>query len=241
MRNTLVTLAAISTILFSTASLVAQQTMRPVESPPKSPVPNSTISNRPTPVRNTPLQITVDGIPIPDQRARRSKERKSEPSNRSNRKSPKDHGIDADIDSLDTELRHAGADWEIIIEYEVEIEGPIGGDVFVLVLELFEDEQPVIDENGAPLVMEIELINPSERDDDELEFEDRISATVPKAWIGDDDDLELVAKLIRVRDGVIFDDEDESVKEERPRRVGIGIGIGWGLGCGVGVGPLIGF
>jgi|GEM_PF-3244751 len=240
MRIRFALVTALAASLVVVASVTAQETMQPVPSTPNS----STVRPKPSNINRPPAKreynVTVDGQPVENIRNRRFTQR-DEKRHVEQKRQRRDRRVKAEIDSLDADLRHAGADWQIVIEYEVEIEGRVDNDVYLLVLELFEDDRPVVDENGVPLVMEIELLQPTDRDDDELEFEDRISPTVPKAWVLDDDDLELRAKLVRASDGLVFDDEDESVDQERGRGIGIGIGIGWGVGCGLGVGPVIGF
>jgi len=240
MRIRLAMVTGLTAGLIAAASVVAQDTMQPVRPTPKTSTVRPTTPNTNRPPAKREYNVTVDGQPVESPR-RRSFTQRDEQRRAENQRQRRDRRVKAEIDSLDADLQHAGADWQIVIEYEVEIEGRVDNDVYLLVLELFEDERPVVDENGAPLVMEIEMLQPTDRDDDELKFEDRFSATVPKVWVLDDDELELRAKLVRAGDGLIFDDEDESVDQDRGRGIGIGIGIGWGIGCGLGVGPVIGF
>ncbi len=240
MRTPFTLVTALAATLLFVASSNAQESMQPVETPADPPQVRLNPTTRPTAQPNQPLSVTVDGEPVENPRFR-SFEKRNDQRRAGDRRKVRDRSVKAKIDSLDADLLHAGPDWQISIEYEVEIEGQIGNDWYLLVLELVEDDRPVVDENGAPLVMEIELLQPTDRDEDELEFEDRISTSVPKVWVGDDDDLELVAKLVRASDGLVFDTEDESVDRDRGRRIGIGIGVGWGIGCGLGVGPVIGF
>ena len=239
MRTPITMVTTLATTLLLVTSSNAQESMQPVETPTYQPQVRSNRTTRPTSRPNRPLNVTVDGEPVENPRYRSSKEREDRRRDNDHRKE-RDRRVKAKIDSLDCEMQHAGPDWQMAIEYEVEIEGQIGNDLYLLVLELVEDDRPVVDDNGAPLVMEIEILQPTDRDDDELEYEDRITATVPKVWVGDDDDLEIVAKLVRASDGLVFDKEDESVDRDRGRRVGIGVGVGWGVGC-VGVGVGIGF
>jgi len=239
MRTPITLVTALAATLLLVTSSNAQESMQPVETLTFQPQVRSNPTSRPTSRPNRSLSVTVDGEPVENPRYRSSEKRDDRRRDDDHRKA-RDRRIKAKIDSLDCEMQHAGPDWQITIEYEVEIEGLIGNDLYLLVLELVEDDRPVVDDNGAPLVMEIELLQPTDRDDDELEYEDRITATVPKVWIGDDDDLEIVAKLVRTSDGLLFDMEDESVDQERGRRVGVGVGVGWGVGC-VGAGVGIGF
>lgn len=137
----------------------------------------------------------------------------------------------AKIDSLDAELKHDGCFWIVEIEYEVDLKGFNPDEAFVLGLELMDDGRPVLDDEGQPIVVVVELDAPKKDKDSKLEFEGRLHMRVHKDWVRDDDDLELKASLVRAADGRVFDVEEESADLDRPGPTlhigayGIGISI----------------
>lgn len=138
---------------------------------------------------------------------------------------------EAEIDSLDVERRHDGCFWAVEIEYEVELEGIAEDEVFFLGLEVLEDGKPVLDGDGQPMTFVVELVTPTKDKKGKREYEDRARIRVHKDWVGDDDDLEIKATLVRDADGRIFDIEDEDADQDRPGpflnigAYGIGISI----------------
>ncbi|MCB9855537.1 MAG: hypothetical protein H6818_07590 [Phycisphaerales bacterium] len=194
----------------------------------QSPTPTKMSS---TTTRQTRDQRATATAPAPakriaaDRRSHGDHRAKHESSHRKSRKQK------AKIDSLDAELRHDGCFWIVEIEYEVDLEGFQSDETFVLGLELLDDGKPVLDDEGQPIVVVVELNRPKKDKDSKLEFEGRLRMRVHKDWVRDDDDLEVKASLVRAADGQIFDVEDESAGLDRPGPTlhigayGIGISI----------------
>lgn len=138
---------------------------------------------------------------------------------------------EAEIDSLDAELRHDGCFWLVEIEYEVDLEGFDSDEAFVLGMELLEDDKPVLDDTGEPIVVVVELDRPAKVKKSKQEFEGRLRMRVHKDWVRDDDDLEVNASLVRAADGRVFDVEDESADLDRPGPT-LSIGV-FGIGISI--------
>ncbi len=87
--------------------------------------------------------------------------------------------VKIDFESLKGELRWSRGEWQLRIKYDVEIEKYERGDRFELVLYVSEHGEVVRDDEGKPIEWVVPLDRPSEIDDDELEFESRITVYRP--------------------------------------------------------------
>ena len=126
---------------------------------------------------------------------------------------------DVDIESLKSELRWINGEWLLEVRYKVEVEDyrPLPGEL-ELILMITEHGRTLIDNTGNPIEFIVPLEYPSEEDDDELEFEDRITITLPQGDIGDPDHLRLESAVVRVNDGYPLDRKEKSIKFKHEKR-----------------------
>jgi hypothetical protein len=122
---------------------------------------------------------------------------------------------DVDIESLRGELWRANGEWLLEVRYDVEVEDrrPAPGEL-ELTLFVTEHGYTLVDRAGRPIEFVIPLAHPSEVDDDELEFEDRIVVALPDDVFDDPKRLRLDAVVVRVGDDYALDRKSESVKFE---------------------------
>ncbi len=124
---------------------------------------------------------------------------------------------EADIDSLRGELYHARREWRLRIRYEVEIEDALPFEQFELQVRVYERGRPVLDMRRRPLVIVLPLRYPTDVDDDELEFEDRVTVRLPYDAVCNPKRLKLEALVVRLNDGRVLDDSRRSVKFRKHR------------------------
>lgn len=151
--------------------------------------------------------------------------------------------ISVDIEDLDARLIDNGDAWTVRVDYEVEIEGTHHVEGLALVLSTQEHGRLLADRNGQPIEIIIPLDRPSEVDDDEVEFEQTISFTLPDEAFVDPGALRLTGVVIGGPEGPVLDRDDTHISYHRPWNghvsVGVGVGVGVGIGVGVHVGPSI--
>ena len=138
---------------------------------------------------------------------------------------------DVDIESLKSELRWINGEWLLEVHYEVEVEDywPLPGEL-ELILTITEHSRTLVDHTGNPIEFIVPLEYPSEEDDDELEFEDRITITLPQQAIGDPKHLRLESVIVRVSDGYPLDRKDKSIKFKHRKHRGGSVSVGIGVG-----------
>ncbi len=128
-------------------------------------------------------------------------------------------GPDVDIESLRGELWRGGGEWLLEVRYDVEIEDylPPPGEL-ELVLYVTEDGYTLVDRDDRPIEFVVPLVHPSEEDDDELEFEDRLVVTLPDGVFRDPDHLRLEGIVVYVGDDYVLDRKSKSIKFKHPER-----------------------
>lgn len=128
-----------------------------------------------------------------------------------------DHRLDVDIDSLKGRIREVSSEWELTIEYEIEIEDARPEEKFELLLQVSERGRALRDEEGRPITIVVALDRPSKVDDDELEFEDSVVATLPRGLFKDPKRLRVIAVVVRAGDHQPLDRKDKRIKYKRKR------------------------
>ncbi len=139
---------------------------------------------------------------------------------------------DVDIESLRGELWRSGGEWLLEIRYDVEVEDylpPPGA--LELILYVTERGHTLVDRAGYPIEFVVPLDRPSEVDDDEIEFEDRITVTLPDGVFHDPGRLRLESLVVHAGDDRPLDRKDKSIKYDRPkppkhRSVSVGVWAG---------------
>lgn len=118
--------------------------------------------------------------------------------------------VEVDIEDLDAEIRWDGEKWRLVVEYDVEIEHASAGDSFDLVLNLFNKSRP-----DQPVQIVVPLTQPSEVDDDELEYESNVVARLDPNLVIDPHKLRLCGLVVRRGGGEIMDEKTTSVDCKR--------------------------
>lgn len=129
------------------------------------------------------------------------------------------HKIDVDLDSLKAEILPGATEWTLHVRYKVEIEDAGPGDHFVLVLGLRERGKPLLEQDGRPVNIVLQLDNPAEVDDDEQTFLGDFDVTLPNAMVHCPDRLQLRGAVLGDGDDKPLDDKNTSVKFKAPRCV----------------------
>jgi hypothetical protein len=125
---------------------------------------------------------------------------------------------DAEIDSLQARLVRLHRQWRLQVRYEVEIEDASPGARFVLVLGATEHGRPLLDRSGRPLTITVPLVDPTDVDGDELEFENTVSLRLMPNAFRDVRGLRLRAKVVCLQSGRTLDREDTAIKVARGLR-----------------------
>lgn len=113
---------------------------------------------------------------------------------------------DADIDDLDGDLYRTKEGWELKVAFEIEIETyHPRSDEFALVLLVSNDGRPIRDELGKPLEIVVPMEKPTKIDDDEVEYEGKISIIFDPEDVDDPRKLRINARLIRLADNLTLD------------------------------------
>lgn len=118
---------------------------------------------------------------------------------------------EADIEDLDAELRYLGEEWDLSVDYEVEIEDARRGQQFDLVFSLRERSRGALTPRGKAMRIIMPLDRPVELDDDEMEFSGCIGARLPRDLIRRPDRLRIHAAVVPRGGGPALDTETESV------------------------------
>ncbi|HRR85332.1 MAG TPA: hypothetical protein P5316_10000 [Phycisphaerae bacterium] len=117
---------------------------------------------------------------------------------------------EADIEDLDAEIRWDGEKWRLLVEYDVEIEHAGAGESFDLVLSLFDKHSR---KEAAQIV--VPLVQPTEVDDDEVEYESTVEARIDARLVGDPKRLRLRAMVVYRGGGTVLDEKETSVDYKR--------------------------
>jgi hypothetical protein len=141
---------------------------------------------------------------------------------------------DVDIESLRGELWRSGGEWLLEVRYDIEVEDciPSRGEL-ELVFYVTEHSRQLVDHAGDPIEFFVPLDHPSEVDDDEVEFENRVAVTLPEGVFCDPDRLRLQGFVFRIGDERPLARRDKSIKYKRPkppRHTSLSVGIGVGTG-----------
>lgn len=147
-----------------------------------------------------------------------------------------DDRLEVDIDSLKAELWRSGGEWLLDVRYEIEIEDFAPRERFELILYLTERGRVLTDPDGRPLEIVVPLDEPSEVDDDELEFEAGLTVPLPDRALRDPRKLKIHATVVHAGRDAPLEHKKKSVKFKRPhrrRRPSFGVSFGY---CGVGFG-----
>ncbi len=134
-----------------------------------------------------------------------------------------DHGhrarrnVDVDIDSLKAELTHVRGEWLLDLKYDIEIEDYYRGDRFELIVYLTEDKYELTDRRGRRIEYVIPLDRPTKVKRDELEFEHRVTLTVPERAFHNAKRLRLHAVVFYAGDDQPLKHKDRSIKFKRRR------------------------
>ncbi len=129
-----------------------------------------------------------------------------------------DQRLKVDIDSLKGRLHEVAAEWELTIEYKVEIDNARPGEKFELLFQVAENGRAVCDEEGWPITIVVPLDRPSKVDDDELEFEDSVVATLPRGLFKDPKRLRVIAVVVWAGNHQPLDHKDKRIKYKRKRK-----------------------
>jgi len=138
--------------------------------------------------------------------------------------------VKADIDKLKAELHFDGAQWIVDVKFEVEIETTRRIEGLALVLHVDEHGRTVTGSEDQPLEIVIPLDNPSEVDDDEIEFKQSLSFPIPEDAVGDPGALRLTALVATSPDAPILDRRDTRIDfyvPRPPRDIRIGVSFGY--------------
>ena len=125
--------------------------------------------------------------------------------------------VDVDIDSLKSELWYGRSGPELHVRYEVEIEDASPYDAFDLVLHVTERGRRVTDHHGRPITFILPLQYPSDVDDDEIEFRDRVVLRLIGGRIHNAKRLRLHAEVVRRGTQRALDHKDTSVRYRHGR------------------------
>ncbi len=132
---------------------------------------------------------------------------------------PARRDVDVDIDSLKAELSHVRGEWLLDLQYDIEIEDYYRGDRFELIVSLTEDKYELTDRRGRRLEFVVPLDRPTKVKRDELEFENRVTLTVPERAFRNPKQLRLHAVVVYAGDDRPLKHKDRSVKYKQRRHL----------------------
>jgi len=136
-----------------------------------------------------------------------------------------------DIDKISGDLYEHGADWRLLMKFQVEIEGHRRSDApLVLVVDVVDPAGTLIDAEEQPFQFVIKLDRPTDVDDDEIEFEGGAEMILPDPLVADPLALRLSARVLDERDGMILAAKTRSVDYDypvySPSHVRVGVAVG---------------
>ena len=124
--------------------------------------------------------------------------------------------LDVDFDSLKAELFRVEGEWLLEVRYEVEIEDYNPGDRFELIFYVAQRKQVLLDDERRRIEYVIPLDNPTDVDDDELEFEQQVTLTLPEGAFRNPRRLKLHALVVYQGQHEALKHKDRSIKFKRP-------------------------
>lgn len=114
---------------------------------------------------------------------------------------------EADVDDLDARIRYVGGEWEVVVQYEVEVErAPVG--YCDLVLDIIDR-----DHAAAPLRVSLPLDRPTEIDDDEIEYEGQTRIRLTHEQVRDPERLRLYGYAVVAGGGPVLDRESTKIDD----------------------------
>lgn len=145
---------------------------------------------------------------------------------------------DVDIDSLKGELFRVDREWQLEVRFEVEIEDHHPADRFELILYVSEKGYPLADKRGRRIEYVIALDQPTNVDDDELEFEHRVTLSVPDGAFRNPKRLRLHGRVVYQGEEHPLAHKNKSIKFKRHRRkhhrsIRVSVGPSWGISVDV--------
>ena len=145
---------------------------------------------------------------------------------------------DVDLDSLKGALFRADREWRLEVRFEVEIEDHHPADRFELILYVSEKGYPLADDKGRRIEYVIPLDRPTDVDDDDLEFEHRVTLSVPDGAFRNPKRLRLHGRVVLQGEQRLLARKNKSIKFKRHRRkhhrsARVGDGPSWGINVGV--------
>jgi hypothetical protein len=137
-----------------------------------------------------------------------------------------------EFDDLDSKIVKRGDRWLLEVEYEVEQKTsrePVPLEIYITVS---ERGRTLVDHKGRPIVIRIVLDRPTDRDDDEVEFEGEILTELPAGSFFDPGKLRLHGEISRLGGKRVLARRNDSVSYRRPHRHWRGsVGVGVSVGC----------
>ena len=127
--------------------------------------------------------------------------------------------VDVDIDSLKAELSRVQGEWLLDLKYDVEIEDYYRGDRFELIVYFSEDKYELTDREGRRIEYVIPLDRPTKVKRDELEFEHRVTLTLPERAFHSPKHLRLHAVVVYADEDQPLKHKDRSVKYKKRRHL----------------------
>ena len=124
---------------------------------------------------------------------------------------------DVDVESLKAKLRLGHGAWHVSIKYEVELEDA-WPDRFDVVISFSERGHTLRDRFGRPIEILDVLDRPTKVDDDELDFERRLSVTLPRKLVRCPKKLKVRVEIVDRCTGRVVDDKTKSVKWKRTKK-----------------------
>ncbi len=123
--------------------------------------------------------------------------------------------VDVDIDRLKAQIRQDTRGWRVFVDYKIEIEDARPYDRFEVLLTFSERGRLLVDRLGRPLEVGIPLVDPTDIDDDELEFRDGLTVNLPHGVLHNPKKLKIHAEVISVAQGRVMDRKAKRVKYRR--------------------------
>lgn len=127
------------------------------------------------------------------------------------------HYPEVEIDGLKAEVVYAGGEWLVEVKFEVEIDSGRPIENLGLLLSVSEHGRPLVDPDGKPIEFLIALDRPTEVDDDEIEFESRITFGLPDGAFSDPGELRLHAAVVVPDVAYALDTKEHSIRYHEPR------------------------
>jgi len=121
---------------------------------------------------------------------------------------------DVEVESLKAALHRASQGWYLNIQYEVELEDA-RPDRFDVLIAFSERGRMLRDGRGRPIELFEGLGRPTDVDDDEFEFKNRLLVTLPRELIHNPKKLKTHVAIIDRYTNRVIDDKTTSVKWKR--------------------------